>query len=187
MKKQKQEIFSHYAAIVAALKDKYDAAHPEATTDSKQESSRNTPKTKKGRPKTDADDTPDASPATPRKRPKKAPDLSDELAEAQQNLDDEYARHQARLDELNKQLDAARASDPAGDDKRIAKQIEKETTTHGARRLILERRIKALGGTPKPPPPAKTAPPAKPAPPADPSAVPAPAAPAAAPRPSDNP
>jgi hypothetical protein len=161
LEKRKQEIFSQYAAIVAALRDKYEASQLDAGTTSKPGSRYNT-KAKGGRDKKAADDTADAK-QDDRKNgkgnKKKTKDADgDALAEALEKLDEENARHASRMEELNADLRQAQSSNNVRDVRKAEKAIEKENNTYSSKKAILERRVKELGGSIAPP-----APPPKPA------------------------
>jgi hypothetical protein len=165
LEKRKEQIFAQYAQIVAAIRDKYQAAHANDPAPADVESKG--PKGKVGRPKPvePADVSDDAGKAGKSKeRNRKSRDSSDGLADAQAKLDEENARHRAKLDELNEQLKAAESSNNTRDVRRVQKAIDKENNSYSARKAILERRVVDLGGNPTPPPPpAPATPPAKPA------------------------
>ena len=158
LEQRKEKIFAQYAAIVAALRDKYEAAHPDDATT--RYNTKNRGKTKSTRAKPPADD--DATPDTPKSRQKNKKNKdgdSDALAEAQEKLDEENARHQAKMDQLNGQLAEAKASDNQRQVRNAQKQIEKENNTYSSRKSILERKVQDLGGTaPAVEPPSAAAP-----------------------------
>jgi hypothetical protein len=147
LEKKKTEIFAQYAAIVAGLRDKYYEQHPEEAPKPQAGSKR--PKASKRPPAP----TEDPAPA-PRKARKSRGDEAGSLAEAEQQLADENARHAAKLESLNAQLKDAESS---GNNRKIRaarKLVEKENNSYNARREILERRVKDLGGSIASPPPA---------------------------------
>jgi hypothetical protein len=159
LEKRKQEIFAQYAAIVAAIRDKYEAAH--ANDPVPADADTRAGKGRAGRPRPVEPEVMPDDPQKPGKskdRSKKSRDTSDALADAQAKLDEENARHQAKLDELNDQLKTAEASGNAREIRRAQKAIEKENNSYNARKAILERRVLDLGGKPTPPP-ARTPPP----------------------------
>lgn len=158
LEKKKQEIFSQYAAIVAALRDKYEAAHPDEAAPS-----RPAPGKAKGRPKTARPkpiDPAEEIEARPKSKPgkRKGRTPTDTLADAQEKLDEENARHAAKVEQLNGQLKQAESSDNPRETRRVQKLIDKENNTYNATRRVLERRIQDLGG-------AVSAPASEPAPP----------------------
>jgi hypothetical protein len=143
LEKRKTEIFAQYAQIVAALRDKYYEENPDAAKQQAEASSKPRPKAGKRDPATAE---PQAAPGKDRaKKPRAAEPES--LADAQQKLDEENARHQAKLDALNAQLREAEASSNKRQVRAAQKAIEKENNSYNARRTILERRVKDLGGT----------------------------------------
>jgi hypothetical protein len=156
LEERRQEIFAQYAAIVAALKDKYEAAHPDEAATAKPNSGK---KPKAGRAKPAGEQAPDDK---PRGRGRKGREPAGALADAQEKLDAENARHDAKLDQLNAQLEQAESSGNQRAVSRARKAIEKENNSYDARKKILERRVVDLGGTLTPPPDAKE--PAKDAP-----------------------
>jgi hypothetical protein len=153
LEKRKQEIMAQYAAILAKMRDKYEAAH--ANDPAPADANAKTGKGKVGRTKPAE---PEVMPDEPSKqgkskdRNKKTRDTSDALADAQAKLDEENTRHQSKLDELNDQLKTADSSNNTRDFRRLQKSIEKENNTYSARKAILERRVIDLGGKPTPPP-----------------------------------
>jgi hypothetical protein len=159
LEKRKQEIFAQYAAIVAALRDKYQASQPEGAA-SKPASRYNT-KAKGGRDKKAEDVDEKQDDRKGGKAAKKKGKDSDALAEAQEKLDEENARHTAKLEQLNGDLRQAQASNEIREIRRAEKAIEKENNTYGTRKTILERRVKELGGSISPPPAPTPAPAAK--------------------------
>jgi hypothetical protein len=172
LEKRKQEIFAQYAAIVAALRDKYQASQPDGTA-SKPVSRYNT-KAKGGRDKKgedDADARQDDRKSGKAGNKKKNKDAdADALAEAQDRLDEENARHAARMEQLNADLRQAQKANEIREVRKAEKAIDKENNTYGTRKAILERRVKELGGSLTPPPATKepapaSTPPAKDAPP----------------------
>ena len=157
LEKKKQEIFAQYAAIVAALKDKYELAHADDAESTKP--GKNKPRTRTARSKNADSDAAADDEAKPRKRNAKGRNTPNALAEAQEKLDEENTRHREKLDDLNAQLVKARSSDNQREIRRVEKAIEKENNSYNARKLILERHVVDLGGKIAPP-----APPAEPAP-----------------------
>lgn len=153
LEKKKQEIFAQYAAIVAALRDKYEASQADGTAP--KPASRYNTKYKAGRDKSGGDDAA-ASQKDDRKggkSKKKNKDAdADALAEAQDRLDEENARHKARLEQLNADLRQAQSAGEAKETRKAEKALEKENNTYSTRKGILERRVKDLGGTIAPPP-----------------------------------
>ena len=146
--KRKQEIFSQYAAIVAALRDKYEATRPEES--STPPKSGKTAKTgRKVGQKPPADD---AAPEKSKDGRKKGRNLDDALAEAQEKLDVENRRHQSKVDQLNAQLRQAEQAENQREVRRIQKAIEKENNSYEAKKSILERRVQELGGAVPPAP-----------------------------------
>jgi hypothetical protein len=165
LEKKKQEIFAQYAAIVAALRDKYEASLADGTA-SKPASRYNT-KYKTGRDKGAGDDASsqkdDKKGGKSKKKYKDAD--ADALFEAQERLDEENARHKAKLEQLNADLRQAQSSGDAKETRKADKAIEKENNTYSTRKGILERRVRDLGGTIAPPPAPAPAPSLKDAPP----------------------
>jgi hypothetical protein len=130
LEERKSQIFAQYAAIIAALKDKYEAAH----------GPQDPPAAKPGKTK----------PKAGRQKPAKSRDPAAALAEAQENLDAENARHEAKMDQLNGQLERAESSGNRRSIQRVRKAIDKENNSYNARKAILERRVEDLGGSPTP-------------------------------------
>jgi hypothetical protein len=161
LEKRKQEIFAQYAAIVAALRDKYQASQPEGAA-SKPASRYNT-KAKGGRDKKaeDVDEKQDDRKGGKAAKKKGKDSDADALAEALEKLHDEDARHTAKLEQLNGDLRRAQASNEVREIRKAEKAIEKENNTYGTRKTILERRVKELGGSITPPPAPAPAPAAK--------------------------
>jgi hypothetical protein len=147
LEKRKTEIFAQYAQIVAALRDKYYEENPDAAKGQAQSSAK--PRAKAGTNATKRDPAPAQQEATPRKERAKKPraDEPESLADAEQKLDEENTRHQAKLDGLNAQLQQAETSGNKRQVRAAQKAIEKENNSYNARRTILERRVKDLGGT----------------------------------------
>lgn len=146
LEKRKQEIFAKYAKIVAALRDKYEAANPDDTATAQPKAGkRKVGRQKDAEPDPNADDT--AAAGKNKGRNKKGRDSAGALAAAQEKLDEENTRHQAKLDQLNAQLQQAEASGNQRALGRAQKAVEKENNTHNARRALLERRVQELGGT----------------------------------------
>jgi hypothetical protein len=154
LEKRKQEIFAQYAAIVAALRDKYQASQPDGTA-SKPVSRYNT-KAKGGRDKRgddDADAKQDDRKGGKGANKKKNNDAdADALAEAQDRLDEENTRHAAKLEQLSADLRQAQKSNEIREVRKAEKAIDKENNTYSTRKAILERRVKELGGSLTPPP-----------------------------------
>ena len=150
LEKKKQEIFAQYAAIVAALRDKYEAAHSDDTAVA--------PKPGKTRPRSRYDNAKGSDVGADRGASKtgkndKGRGSANALGAAQEKLAEENARHASRIEELNAQLRDAESSDNPRDVRRIRKAIEKENNSYGARKAILERKIQDLGGSVTPPAP----------------------------------
>ena len=141
--KRKQEIFSQYAAIVAALRDKYQATQPQdpATPPRSGKSARTT------RKEVDKDPAADDAATGKSKDAKKKRNLDDALATAQEKLDEENRRHKTKLDQLNAQLRQANLSENERETRRIEKAIEKENNSYETKRKLLERRVEELGGS----------------------------------------
>ena len=100
----------------------------------------------------DDDATADAD-ATPRgnakvKRPvrSRGDDATGTLADAQNRLDDENARHDTAMSQLNQDLKDAQAAKKQRDIRKAERAIEKENTTYEAKKVLLESRVKELGG-----------------------------------------
>ena len=146
---RKAEIFAQYAAIVAALRDKYEQSVKDGTTPPPAQA-KGKNRTKAGRqpPPAQPEETPPAKAKerpTKKQQPKKT---AGSLEDAQEKLDDENKRHQAKLDELNAQLQQAETSGNQREVRRVQKAIEKENNTYNARKAILERKVRELGGSP---------------------------------------
>lgn len=144
LEKRKQEIFSQYAAILAAIRDKYQAAQGQDPADAPAGPAR--------RGKASRQREADAPPANDdaaagRERGRKSRGSGDALAAAQQKLDEENQRHQQKLGQLNAQLRQAEASGSQREVRRVQKSIEKENNAYETKRLILERRVQELGGS----------------------------------------
>jgi len=154
LNKRKQEILAQYTAILAALRDKYLETHPDDANATNPKQGKSKARSGAYKPANDPsdDDTP-TKPERPKNR-KKVRDPAALLADAQDDLDDENARHQSKLDDLNAQLKEAKSSNKTRDDRKWERAIEKENNTYNSRRIILERRIRDLGGEPRPKPPA---------------------------------
>jgi hypothetical protein len=142
LEKRKTEIFAQYAAIVAALRDKYYEENPDAKPQP-QAGAKSRPKAPKRDPAVGAPQP------TPRKDRAKKPrgEEGETLADAEQKLNEENARHQTKLETLNDQLQEAETSGNKRQLRAAQKAIEKENNSYNARRTILERRVKDLGGT----------------------------------------
>jgi hypothetical protein len=143
LEKRKTEIFAQYAAIVAALRDKYYEENPEAAKGQAEAGAKPRPKAGKRDPGTSE---PQAAPRKDRAKMPRAQE-PESLADAEQKLDEENARHQAKLDTLNAQLQQAETSGNKRQVRAAQKAIEKENNSYNARRTILERRVKELGGS----------------------------------------
>ena len=147
LEERKSQIFAQYAAIVAALRDKYQASQGQdgAAPPAKQ------PKIKGAKanrqPPAAQTGAKQASPAKGKDGGRKSKNAAGSLADAQQKLDEENSRHAAKLEELNGQLRQAETSANKRDVRRAEKAIEKENNSHNARRTILERRVTELGGS----------------------------------------
>lgn len=170
--KRKEEIFARYAAIVAAMRDKYEAAHAEAADGLPPVQPAQRPGTRRrpgavrpataerpGRPEWDKPDAPGAQSPRKNRRTSNPADAGDDPASARQKLEEEVARNHARLQGLNKQLAAAQSAGNKREVRKVQRAIEKENTTFRAKKAILERRVRELGGVPRkspaqPPPPA---------------------------------
>lgn len=150
--KRKQEIFSQYAAIVVALRDKYQAAHPDdpAANPPKSGKAGKAARQKNVDPAPAADDEDGGGKSRASK--KKSRNLDDALATAQEKLDDENSRHKKKLDELNAQLRQATLAENQRDIRRIEKAIEKENNSYQTKKDLLERRVQELGGSVPPAP-----------------------------------
>lgn len=142
LEKRKMEIFADYAAIVAALRDKYYAENPDAAKPKAQPTAK--PRPKNGKPDVAAE-----KPASPPRKDRAKKPRGDEpgtLADAEGKLAEENTRHQAKLDTLNAQLRDAETSGNKRQVRAAQKAIEKENNSYNARRTILERNVKELGG-----------------------------------------
>ena len=144
---RKAEIFGQYAAIVAALRDKYEQSVKDGTTPP--------PAPAKGKARTKAGRQPppersaETPPAKAKERPKKQPkNAAGSLADAEAKLHEENKRHEGKLDELNAQLQQAETSGNQREVRRVQKAIEKENNTYNSRKAILERKVRELGGSP---------------------------------------
>ena len=145
---RKAEIFAQYAAIVAALRDKYEQSVKDGTTPPPAPA-RGKARTKAGRQPPSPDQPAEAPPAKAKERPKKQPkNAAGSLEDAQEKLDEENKRHQGKLDELNAQLKEAETSGNQREVRRVQKAIEKENNRYNARKVILERKVRDLGGSP---------------------------------------
>ena len=146
---RKAEIFAQYAAIVAALRDKYEQSVKDGKTPPPPAQARGKARTKAGRqPPPEQSESAETPPAKAKERQKKQPkNAAGSLEDAQEKLDEENKRHQARLDELNAQLQQAETSGNQREVRRVRKAIEKENNTYNARKTILERKVRELGGT----------------------------------------
>ena len=152
LEKRKQEIMSQYAAILAALRDKYQASRGQDPRDPRADPA---PARKPGKAGRQNKAQPDASADEPaagkaRDRNRKSRNAGDSLEAAQANLDEENQRHQSKLAQLNTQLQQAQASGNQRETRRAQKAIEKENNAYEAKRTILERRVRDAGGTPAP-------------------------------------
>ena len=165
--KRQEQIFARYAAILSEMRDRY-AAHQAETGESLQKPAQRQGKTTRagavrpGAPERfSGADRPGKS--APRKNAaRRADDDADALADAQKRLDDENARHDAAMEDLNQQLADAKASNNKRETRKAERAIDKENTAYEAKKSLLERRVKELGGTiEKPKAPAKST--AKPA------------------------
>lgn len=151
LEQKKQKIFAQYAAIAAALRDKYEASQPTDAANAKPPAGKYRTRAKPAAPQAGApgNDAPKA-----RERGKKGRDPVNALAEAQKNLDEENARHQAKMDQLNTQLEQAQSANNPREVRRVQKAIDKENNSYTARKTILERKVRDLGGTTTPAAPA---------------------------------
>ena len=144
---RKAEIFAQYAAIVAALRDKYEQSVKDGTTPPPAPA-KGKARTKVGR-QPPPDQSAEAPPAKAKERQKKQPKkAAGSLADAEAKLDEENKRHEGKLDELNAQLQQAETSGNQREVRRLQKAIEKENNTYNTRKAILERNVRDLGGTP---------------------------------------
>lgn len=153
LEKRKGEIFSQYARIVAALRDKYkeQQARTPAATDPPAAEDAPPKKGSRYRRSPEPADEPDRTPASARRGKNKDRDAGStrgSLEDAQRELDEENARHQAKLDELNGQLRDAEAANNRRDVRKFQKAIEKENNTYEAKKSVLERRLRDAGGAP---------------------------------------
>ena len=80
-------------------------------------------------------------------RPAKTRGATVDVAALQAKLDDENARHDKRLAELNRQLKAAEASAKKNEVRKLQSAISKENSKYEATKADLERRITEAGGT----------------------------------------
>jgi hypothetical protein len=142
--KRKQEIFSQYAAIVAALRDKYNATHPDDPAVKPPASGKTA---KAGRPKNVDPDPATDDETADAKGKKKGRKTEDALAAAQEKLDEENDRHRSKLEQLNAQLRQAETSGNQREVRKVQKAIEKENNSYEAKKTILERKVQDLGGT----------------------------------------
>jgi hypothetical protein len=145
--KRKADIFAQYASIVAAMRDKYTAASPPPKT----AKTSKTAKPATVRPTAGERFSAAARPAAPKSKrpPEPTPPAEDPaalLADAQKRLDDENARHGAKLEELNAQLKEAQASENQREIRKAQRAIEKENAAYDAKIKPLQRRVKELGG-----------------------------------------
>ena len=147
LERKKQQIFAQYAAIAAALRDKYEASQPADAATATPPGGKKAARAKAAKPGTVA---PAGDTARPRERARKGRDPASALADAQQKLDEENARHQAKLDQLNAQLEQAQSAKNEREVRRVQKAIEKENNSYAARKGILERKVQDLGGTTAP-------------------------------------
>jgi hypothetical protein len=139
--KRKQEIFSQYAAIVAALRDKYQAAHPG-------DPAANPPTSgKPGKAERKKNVAEEPAPEDTKASRKKGRNPEDALAAAQVKLDEENQRHQSKLQQLNAQLREAETAGNQREVRKVRKSIEKENNSYEAKKSILERKVQDLGGT----------------------------------------
>ena len=83
-----------------------------------------------------------------------------DVADLQSKLDDENARHERRLAELNRQLRAAESAGKKNEVRKLQSAIAKENAGYAAKKADLEKRITDAGGTvgksPAPAPARKT-------------------------------
>ena len=145
--KRKADIFAQYASILAAMRDKYTAASPPKQP----AKSGKTTKPATVRPTAGERFSAAARPAAPKSKrpPEPTPPAEDPaalLADAQKRLDDENARHGAKLEELNAQLKEAQASENQREIRKAQRAIEKENTAYESKIKPLQRRVKELGG-----------------------------------------
>lgn len=153
LEKKKQQIFAQYAAIAAALRDKYEASQPADPATAQPRGGKYRAKARTPRP--DANAPASEAPKTG-ERPRKGRDPANALAEAQKSLDEENSRHLAKVEQLNAQLEQAQSANNQRELRRAQKAIEKENNSYNARRKILERKVQDLGGSTAPAPtPAK--------------------------------
>jgi hypothetical protein len=171
--KRQEEIFAQYAAILSAMRDKYDASKTGDGTQTPQRpgksgkavaarngaSDRYATPERAGRPETrkraakSYDETvlPEAESPTPKgkksTRPgRKGDDDAGGLDEAQKRLDDENSRHDSLMEQLNKELSDAQGSKNKREIRKAERAIEKENTAYEAKKSMLESRVKELGG-----------------------------------------
>jgi hypothetical protein len=173
--KRKEEIFARYAAILAAMRDKYEANQAEAGEPEQEPPQRPgksnrpgavrpgssdryaTPERPAARKRTARreDDAVQPEPEAPARKNEKASrpgrsrggdNAGGTLEDAQKRLDDENSRHDSVIQQLNKQLADAQASNNKREVRKAERAIEKETTTFEAKKALLESRVKELGG-----------------------------------------
>jgi hypothetical protein len=172
--KRQEEIFAHYASILAAMKDKYDASHADADalkqtpprsgkggksvatrsgTSERYATPTRTDSRKRGTRSYDDDVQPDPQPPAPKGKKSKtssrkggAADAGDALAEAQKRVDDENGRHDSVMEQLNKDLADAQASKKQREIRKAERAVEKENNTYETKKAMLEGRVKELGG-----------------------------------------
>ena len=165
--KRKEQIFTQYAAILAEMREKYVANQGDKSAATKQQPKGtkksgtgrpsvperySRPDTKRKSPRRDEevsvpDEAPPARGTAKSAKRKSGPDDGDTLADAQKRLDDENKRHEAEMEQLNKQLAAAQSSNNRREVRKVERAIEKENNTFETKKSLLERRVRELGGT----------------------------------------
>ena len=145
LEKRKTEIFAEYARILAAMRDKYEAANPPpppAPTPTKRKATRSTGTARATPPPP----PPARNTRNSRSNGQAKKDNGSALVDAERKLQEENDRHAAKMEELNAQLSQAQSSGNKREIRKVQKAIEKENNTYNAKRPILERRVVDLGG-----------------------------------------
>lgn len=139
---KKQQVFAKYAALVAALRDKYNAANPPAD---QPEASRSAPPAPSS----------SSSPASAEDGAETLDALKQKLAVIEQKLAAEVARHEAKLRDLEQKQEQAADGGRQKQIDKAAKAVEKEKSIHAVKkadlesqRTSLQQQIEALSPTP---------------------------------------
>ena len=141
--KRKAAIFAQYAAILTEMNERYKASGADVPVAGKsapaKKAKANAPLERPGRP---------TYPPEPRKKPapwdaEKAP--AADPADIQKQLDEETARHESAMADLNRQLRDAQDSGTKREIRKAERAIDKENSEYQSRKTRFEQQLKDLG------------------------------------------